>query len=67
MSMNYPLGAFQYYDKENDKTHIQWSYVDDPNLTHFEIEVYDENLRKWVKADGRNGVYPKQSKRGSNY
>jgi hypothetical protein len=65
--MNYPLGAFSYYDKENDTTHLQFSYVDDPNLTHFEVEVYDENLRKWVKFDGRNGVIEKQSKKGSNY
>ncbi|MEH7454018.1 hypothetical protein [Gottfriedia acidiceleris] len=65
--MNYPLGAFSYYDKDTDKTHLQFSYVDDPNLTHFEIEVYDENLRKWVKFDGRNGVVEKQSKKGSNY
>ncbi|MES9681805.1 hypothetical protein ABWK22_02570 [Gottfriedia acidiceleris] len=65
--MNYPLGAFSYYDKENDVTHLQFSYVDDPALTHFEVEVYDENLRKWVKYDGRNGVVEKQPKKGSNY
>lgn len=65
--MNHPLGAFQYYDKETDTTHIQWSYVDSPDLTHFEIEVYDENLRKWVKHDGRNGIVAKQPKKGSNY
>lgn len=65
--MNHPLGVFQYFDSQTGKTHIQWSYVDDPNLTHFEIEVYDENLRKWVKHDGRNGVVVKQQKKGSNY
>lgn len=67
ISMNYPLGAFQYYDKETDTTHLQWSYVDDPNLTHFEVEIYDQNLRKWVKCDGRNGIIEKQPKMGSNY
>lgn len=65
--LNYPLGIFQYYNKEKDTTHIQWSYVDDPGLTHFEIEVYDENLRKWIKVDGRNGVIKKEPKKGSNY
>lgn len=65
--MKYPLGVFQYYDKETDTTHLQWSYVEDPDVTHFEIEVYDENLRKWVKHDNRNGIVPKQPKRGSNY
>lgn len=50
--MNNPLGIFQYYDKENNTTHLEWSYVDDSELTHFEIEVYDQNLRKWVKTDG---------------
>lgn len=65
--MNTPLGLFQYYDKETDTTHLQWSYADEDDLTHFEIEVYDENLRKWVKHDGRNGIVEKTPKRGSNY
>lgn len=65
--MNYPLGVFQYFNEETGETHLQWSYVDVPDLTHFEIEVYDENLRKWVKADGRNGIVPKPAKIGSNY
>ncbi|MBK3496346.1 hypothetical protein JFL43_16060 [Viridibacillus sp. YIM B01967] len=65
--MNYPLGVFQYYDKDSDKTHLQWSCVDDPSFTHFEIEVYDDNLRMWVKADGRNGGIEKQPRIGSNY
>ncbi len=67
IGVNYPLGVFQYYDKETDTTHLQWSYVDDPNLTHFEVEIYDQNLRKWVKYDGRNGIIEKQPKVGSNY
>ncbi|MGE7918231.1 hypothetical protein ACQKM9_04680 [Viridibacillus sp. NPDC093762] len=47
--MNYPLGVFQYYNKDSNTTHFQWSYVDDSLLTYFEIEVYDEKLRTWVK------------------
>lgn len=65
--MNHPLGAFQYYDKANDTTHLQWSYVDDPNVTHFEVEVYDQNLRQWVKYDNRNGIIEKPAKKGINY
>lgn len=65
--MNIPLGVFQYYNKDTGKTHIQWSYVDDPDLEQFEIEVYDQNLRKWIKYDNRNGIVEKQPKRGSNY
>lgn len=65
--MKLPLGVFQYYDESTGKTYLQWSYVDDPELEHFEIEVYDENLRKWVKHDNRNGIVEKQQKRGSNY
>ncbi|MGQ4672360.1 hypothetical protein ACUIJ5_31310 (plasmid) [Bacillus toyonensis] len=53
--------------KDTNTTHLQWSYVDDPNLTHFEVEIYDQNLRKWVKCDGRNGIIEKQPKIGSNY
>jgi len=62
-----PLGMFQYYDKDSNKTHLQWCYTDDPEVTHFEIEVYDENLRKWIKYDNRNGIVPKPPKKGSNY
>lgn len=62
-----PLGLFHYYDSQENKTHLQWSYMDSDALTHFEIEVYDENLRKWVKFDGRNGIVQKQAKVGSNY
>lgn len=65
--MGEPLGIFQYYDESTGKTHLQWSYKEDPELSHFEIEVYDEKLRKWVKFDKRNGVVPKQPKVGSNY
>lgn len=65
--MNHPLGAFQYYDKETDTTHLQWSYVDNPDVTQFEVEVYDENLRKWIKFDNRSGIIPKAAKKGSNY
>lgn len=65
--MKEPLGVFQYYDAESGKTHLQWSYTDDDSLSHFEIEVFDENLRKWVKYDNRNGIVKKQGKKGTNY
>ncbi|WP_234447940.1 hypothetical protein [Viridibacillus soli] len=44
-----------------------WSYADDPALTHFEKEVYDQNLRNRVKADERDGIVEKQPKKRSNY
>jgi hypothetical protein len=61
---NIPLGVHQSYDPESDSTLLSWSYIDSDEITHFEIEYYDENLRKWVKFDGRNGIVPKQPKRG---
>lgn len=65
--MQNPLGVFQYFDSATNTTHLQWSYEDSEDLTHFEIEVYDENLRKWVKFDGRNGIVEKEAKKGANY
>lgn len=59
-----PLGVHQVYDPEKKQTLLSWSYIDSDEITHFEIQYYDENLRKWVPADGRNGIVPKQQKRG---
>lgn len=59
-----PLGLNQVYDPEKKQTLLSWSYIDSDEITHFEVQYYDENLRKWVPADGRNGIFPKQKKRG---
>jgi len=59
-----PLGVHQSYDPESKSTLLSWSYIDSEEITHFEIEYFDENLRKWVKFDGRSGIVPKQQKRG---
>lgn len=59
-----PLGVHQAYDSEKKQTLLSWSYIDSDAISHFEIEYYDENLRQWVKYDGRNGIVPKQEKRG---
>ena len=61
---NIPLGIHQAYDPESKATMLSWSYVDSDEITYFEIEYYDENLRQWVKFDGRNGIVAKQQKRG---
>lgn len=59
-----PLGLNQVYDPEKKQTLLSWSYIDSEEITHFEIEYFDENLRKWVKFDGRTGIVEKQKKRG---
>ena len=59
-----PLGLHQVYDPDSNSTLLSWSYLDSEEITHFEIEYYDEDLRKWVKFDGRNGIVAKQQKRG---
>jgi hypothetical protein len=59
-----PLGLHQVYDPDSNTTLLSWSYLDSDEITAFEIQYYDEDLRKWVAFDGRNGVVQKQQKRG---
>ena len=53
---NIPLGIVQVYDKETDTTTVSWSYLESIEDEYFEIQYYDESLRKWVPFDGRNGI-----------
>lgn len=55
-----PLGISQVYDKDQEKTFISWSYLEDADIEYFEIQYFDENERKWKPYDGRNGIIKKR-------
>lgn len=57
---NIPLGISQQYDAETQSTTLSWSYIESADIEYFEIQYYDEDLRKWVPFDGRNGVIKKK-------
>lgn len=57
---NIPLGISQQYDAENNSTTLSWSYIESADIEYFEIQYYDEDLRKWVPFDGRNGIVKKK-------
>jgi hypothetical protein len=57
---NIPLGISQQYDAETESTTLSWSYIESADIEYFEIQYYDEDLRKWVPFDGRNGVVKKK-------
>ena len=64
--MYYPFGAFTYYDKDTDKTHLQFSYVD-MRIIILKSRSLMKTYVKGVKFDVRNGIIEKQTMRGSNY
>lgn len=57
---NYPLGLTMIYNPETNETEISWSYIEGADFDHFVLEYYDDNQRKWLPYDGRNGVIKKQ-------
>jgi hypothetical protein len=57
---NTPLGIVQIYDEAKGSTELSWSYLESADIEYFEIEYYDENQRKWVPFDGRNGIVKRQ-------
>jgi hypothetical protein len=64
--MSTPLGISQLYDSQKGVSYITFSYEDDPSDEYFQIEYYDETLRRWMPFDGRNGIVPKTPPVGSN-
>ena len=56
---NLPLGISQVYDESKNQTQISFCYFEDSDIEYFEMEFYDENLRKWVPFDNRNGIIKK--------
>ena len=57
---NTPLGIVQVYDERTNTTLLSWSYLESADIEYFEIQYYDEEQRKWVPFDGRNGIVKKQ-------
>ncbi len=55
-----PLGISQFYDKDQEKTYISWSYLEDADIEHFEMQYFDENERVWKPFDGRHGIIKKR-------
>jgi hypothetical protein len=64
--MSTPLGINQLYDSQKGITYLTFSYLDDGSDDYFQIEYYDETLRKWMPFDGRNGIVQKAPAVGSN-
>lgn len=57
---NTPLGIVQIYDENTKTTLLSWSYLESADIEYFEIQYYDEEKRKWVPFDGRNGIVKKR-------
>lgn len=59
MDKNIPLGLTAIYDGASNKTEVSWCYFEDADIDYFELEYYDDRLRKWVPFDGRSGAIKK--------
>lgn len=57
---NTPLGINAQYDSETDTTVLSWSHLESAEIEYFEVQYWDEDLRKWVPFDGRNGIVKKK-------
>lgn len=60
LPINIPLGISQQYDPDTNTTTLSWSYLESADIEYFEIQYWDEDLRKWVPFDGRNGIVKKK-------
>lgn len=56
---NTPLGISQYYNAQTESTELSWAYLESADIEFFEIQYWDEDQRKWVAFDGRNGIVKK--------
>lgn len=57
---NIPLGISQVYDHETESIKLSWSYLESADIEYFEIQYWNENERRWMPFDGRNGVVKKK-------
>jgi len=57
---NTPLGITQVYNAQTESTELSWAYLESADIEYFEIQYYDEEQRKWVPFDGRNGIVKKK-------
>jgi hypothetical protein len=53
---NTPLGLTYIYNESTKETEICWSYLQDSNITHFVLEYWDDDERKFKPFDGRTGI-----------
>jgi hypothetical protein len=60
MDNNIPLGITQVYNAETESTELSWAYLESADIEYFEIQYYNEEQRKWVPFDGRNGIIKKK-------
>ncbi len=60
MEKNLPLGIAQQYDTTTDTTVLTWCYRETADIQYFEIQYWDDDLRKWMPFDGRNGIVKKR-------
>lgn len=52
-------GLNHFYNETTGETSVTWSYVDNPDLEHFVLEVWDDNKRKWIPYDNHMGIIKK--------
>jgi hypothetical protein len=53
---NMPLGLMCRYNPTTNKTEVCWSYIQDSDITHFVLEYWDENERKFKPYDNLYGI-----------
>lgn len=57
---NTPLGISQIYDPKTESVKLSWAYIDSADIEYFEIQYWNENERRWMPFDGRNGIVRKK-------
>lgn len=57
---NIPLGISQVYDKSTETTQVSFSYVESADIEYFEMQYWNDDERKWMPYDGRNGIIAKK-------
>lgn len=57
---NIPLGISQVYDKSTKTTQVSFSYVESADIEYFEMQYWNDDERKWMPYDGRNGIIAKK-------
>jgi hypothetical protein len=48
-----------YTEVIGDEAHVVFSYEDNPNISHFVLQYWDETEGKWVNYNGTDGIVPK--------
>ena len=53
------FSIISYYNKDTDQTIVSFSYEEGTTIDHFELQVFDEVLRKWMPYDRLTGIVKK--------